>query len=196
MVGDVLARCRECAAIERRSSSQRAFGGGRRPLHGAIVVEDTAESGQSAAVSLGIATRLDRGSSSGPCAFPVTVQPLGPRRAGGPVGRRTPMRSSIVPDRHGSGTNGLLLTPPDVMTPSFGPDSRARHERLARTRMQAGASSSRPRCCSTSTPARTWTSCASVWPASTSGTDARGATRADRIRERCRAETTIWQPEL
>jgi 2-phospho-L-lactate/phosphoenolpyruvate guanylyltransferase len=38
----------------------------------------------------------------------------------------------IVPDRHGSGTNGLLLAPPDAISPSFGPDSRARHEQLAR----------------------------------------------------------------
>jgi 2-phospho-L-lactate guanylyltransferase len=38
----------------------------------------------------------------------------------------------IVPDRHGSGTNALLLSPPDAMAPSFGPDSRHRHERLAR----------------------------------------------------------------
>src|SRR6185437_15071510 len=33
----------------------------------------------------------------------------------------------IVPDRHGTGTNALLLTPPDVLAPSFGPDSRRRH---------------------------------------------------------------------
>ena len=37
----------------------------------------------------------------------------------------------IVPDRHGSGTNGLLLAPPDVIGPSFGPGSRARHEEAA-----------------------------------------------------------------
>ena len=37
-----------------------------------------------------------------------------------------------MPDRHGTGTNGLLLTPPNAIAPSFGPDSRARHERLAR----------------------------------------------------------------
>ncbi len=42
----------------------------------------------------------------------------------------------IVPDRHGTGTNALLLTPPDVIEPSFGDDSRARHERLA---TEAGA---------------------------------------------------------
>ena len=38
----------------------------------------------------------------------------------------------IVPDRHGSGTNALLLEPPEVMAPSFGAGSFARHAALAR----------------------------------------------------------------
>ena len=33
----------------------------------------------------------------------------------------------VVPDRHGTGTNGLLLRPPTVIEPSFGPDSLQRH---------------------------------------------------------------------
>ena len=37
----------------------------------------------------------------------------------------------IVPDRHGTGTNGLLLAPPGAIEPSFGPDSCARHRALA-----------------------------------------------------------------
>jgi 2-phospho-L-lactate/phosphoenolpyruvate guanylyltransferase len=37
----------------------------------------------------------------------------------------------VVPDRHGTGTNALVLTPPTVMEPAFGPGSRERHERLA-----------------------------------------------------------------
>jgi 2-phospho-L-lactate guanylyltransferase len=41
-----------------------------------------------------------------------------------PAGQRSAL---IVPDRHGTGTNALLLTPPDVLAPSFGPDSRRRH---------------------------------------------------------------------
>ena len=31
----------------------------------------------------------------------------------------------IIPDRHGTGTNALLLTPPDIIRPSFGEGSRA-----------------------------------------------------------------------
>jgi 2-phospho-L-lactate/phosphoenolpyruvate guanylyltransferase len=33
----------------------------------------------------------------------------------------------IVPDRHGTGTNALLLRPPTAIEPSFGPDSLGRH---------------------------------------------------------------------
>jgi 2-phospho-L-lactate guanylyltransferase len=39
----------------------------------------------------------------------------------------------IVPDRHGTGTNALLLTPPTVIEPSFGPDSCDRHARVGRS---------------------------------------------------------------
>ena len=38
----------------------------------------------------------------------------------------------IVPDRHGSGTNALLLEPPTIVAPSFGAGSFARHAALAR----------------------------------------------------------------
>jgi 2-phospho-L-lactate guanylyltransferase len=38
----------------------------------------------------------------------------------------------IVPDRHGTGTNALVLTPPDALAPSFGPGSCARHAQMAR----------------------------------------------------------------
>jgi 2-phospho-L-lactate guanylyltransferase len=37
----------------------------------------------------------------------------------------------IVPDRHGTGTNALLISPPDAFTPGFGPGSRERHEQRA-----------------------------------------------------------------
>jgi 2-phospho-L-lactate guanylyltransferase len=41
----------------------------------------------------------------------------------------------IVPDRHGTGTNALLLNPPDAIVPAFGEGSRDRHVEAAR---QAG----------------------------------------------------------
>jgi 2-phospho-L-lactate guanylyltransferase len=34
---------------------------------------------------------------------------------------------AIVPDRHGRGTNALLIAPPDAIEPCFGGDSRAAH---------------------------------------------------------------------
>jgi 2-phospho-L-lactate guanylyltransferase len=46
--------------------------------------------------------------------------------------RPEPPSAVIVPDRHGTGTNALLLTPPDALQPSFGPDSCHRHAALAR----------------------------------------------------------------
>jgi 2-phospho-L-lactate guanylyltransferase len=41
----------------------------------------------------------------------------------------------VVPDRHGTGTNALLLSPPDAIVPAFGEGSRDRHVETAR---QAG----------------------------------------------------------
>jgi 2-phospho-L-lactate guanylyltransferase len=41
----------------------------------------------------------------------------------------------VVPDRHGTGTNALLLSPPNAIVPAFGEGSRNRHVEAAR---QAG----------------------------------------------------------
>lgn len=38
----------------------------------------------------------------------------------------------IVPDRHGTGTNALLLSPPSAIVPAFGEGSRDRHVEAAR----------------------------------------------------------------
>lgn len=39
---------------------------------------------------------------------------------------------AIVPDRHGTGTNALVLAPPTAIRPAFGEGSRARHVAAAR----------------------------------------------------------------
>ncbi len=44
----------------------------------------------------------------------------------------TPRTALIVPDRAGSGTNALVLCPPDAIAPAFGPESCARHVARAR----------------------------------------------------------------
>jgi 2-phospho-L-lactate guanylyltransferase len=45
----------------------------------------------------------------------------------------TPCRYvGVVPDRHGTGTNALLLSPPDAIVPAFGEGSRQRHVEAAR----------------------------------------------------------------
>jgi 2-phospho-L-lactate/phosphoenolpyruvate guanylyltransferase len=45
---------------------------------------------------------------------------------------RSPRTVLIIPDRHGTGTNGLVLAPPDVFLPAFGPESCSRHVSRAR----------------------------------------------------------------
>jgi 2-phospho-L-lactate guanylyltransferase len=52
---------------------------------------------------------------------------------------RSPRTALIVPDRHGSGTNALMLNPPDLFLPAFGPDSCARHVTRARATSQSFA---------------------------------------------------------
>jgi 2-phospho-L-lactate/phosphoenolpyruvate guanylyltransferase len=45
---------------------------------------------------------------------------------------RTPQALLIVPDRHGTGTNALVLSPPDAIEPAFGLESCSRHISRAR----------------------------------------------------------------
>jgi 2-phospho-L-lactate/phosphoenolpyruvate guanylyltransferase len=49
----------------------------------------------------------------------------------GAVGLGAPGLVALVPDRHGAGTNAILVSPPDLIDPAFGPDSRAAHRAAA-----------------------------------------------------------------
>jgi 2-phospho-L-lactate/phosphoenolpyruvate guanylyltransferase len=104
----------------------------------AAVVDDPDDAGHSAAAERGIQAALDRGATrvllvpgDCPALDPAEVDQLLEDAEG-----VAPPDVVIVPDRHGSGTNALLLTPPDAIHPAFGPCSRERHERLAQ---EAGA---------------------------------------------------------
>ena len=52
---------------------------------------------------------------------------------------RSARTALIVPDRHGTGTNALMLNPPDLFLPAFGPESCARHVTRARATGQSFA---------------------------------------------------------
>ncbi len=130
MVGDVLVALSQCAAIDltivvTNEPSVTAAA----EYTGAIVVADTAEDGQSAAASIGIESALAEGAGRALC-IPGDCPALDPGELDVLL-RGEPSAVVVIPDRHGTGTNGLLLTPSDAMTPSFGPGSCERHCELA-----------------------------------------------------------------
>src|SRR3954451_2836874 len=97
------------------------------------VLSDDAAAGQSAATEIGIAHALANGfervllvPGDTPLLDPAEIDPLLDRT------ERDGIDVAIVPDRHGTGTNALVLTPPDAMPPSFGEGSFERHVAAAR----------------------------------------------------------------
>ncbi|MFI4985583.1 MAG: 2-phospho-L-lactate guanylyltransferase [Solirubrobacterales bacterium] len=152
MIADVLYALAQTASIERTIvvTCESSLAAAARE-QGALVLEDAPEAGQSAAVRIGVRRALAEGIERVLC-IPGDCPALDPAeldrlllaghddrddrdaRDGSAVGRAREV--VIIPDRHGTGTNGLLLAPPDAIEPSFGPDSFARHRALA---LAAGA---------------------------------------------------------
>jgi 2-phospho-L-lactate guanylyltransferase len=98
--------------------------------YGATVIDDTGSS-HSEATSLGIEQAIAEGATRA-LLIPGDCPLLDPSEIDELLAYRVGERSAlIVPDRHGDGTNALVLTPPDALTPSFGDDSRQRHFDLA-----------------------------------------------------------------
>lgn len=103
-----------------------------RAAEHAMVVHDPDEAGQSAAAARGIDAALVRGAGR-VVLVPGDCPALDPRELASLLSRPGEAPEVvIVPDRHGTGTNALLLQPPAVMSPSFGDGSFARHAALAR----------------------------------------------------------------
>jgi 2-phospho-L-lactate guanylyltransferase len=133
MVTDVLAALAALDGVEltlvvtREPEAARAA-----PAAGASVIDDPGEAGQSAAAGLGVQRALAEGfervllvPGDCPALDPGELAPLLAEH-----GRSGP-EVAILPDRHGTGTNGLLLAPPGAISPSFGAGSCARHRALA-----------------------------------------------------------------
>src|SRR5579862_3049191 len=127
MFADALVALGRVASLERivvvsgDRVAQRIAGG-----YGASVVEDD-ERGHNTAAARGIEILREDGIERA-LLVPGDCPLLSPDDLNALLMHLATERSAlIVPDRHGTGTNALLLTPPDVLTPSFGPNSRRRH---------------------------------------------------------------------
>jgi 2-phospho-L-lactate guanylyltransferase len=97
------------------------------------VFRDPADKGHSEAATLGIIRAKALGAD---CVvlLPGDCPLLDPSELDAALERMHAGRVAVVPDRHGSGTNALLMAPPDAIAPGFGPDSRERHAGRAERR--------------------------------------------------------------
>jgi 2-phospho-L-lactate/phosphoenolpyruvate guanylyltransferase len=88
------------------------------------VLPDTAQAGQSEAALIGIRRAVAEG-----CERVLLVPGDTPLVQAGELAALVAGARgvTIVPDRHGTGTNALVLSPPDAIEPSFGEGSFARH---------------------------------------------------------------------
>jgi 2-phospho-L-lactate guanylyltransferase len=103
---------------------------------GAEVLGDERDAGQSPAALIGIARARERGARHA-LLVPGDCPALDPAEVERLLAGLAPAPSvAVVPDRHGTGTNALVLAPPDVIAPAFGPGSFDRHVAAGR---EAGA---------------------------------------------------------
>ena len=132
MFSDTLVALRRCTAlsgvvvVSSDSRAQRIAEG-----YGATVVRDT-EMGHSEAAMLGVGMAMERGAERVlllPADCPLIEPGEVDRLADWPAPERAVL---VVADRHGTGTNALLLQPPDAIAPAFGDGSHARHLGMAR----------------------------------------------------------------
>jgi 2-phospho-L-lactate/phosphoenolpyruvate guanylyltransferase len=133
MFSDVLAALRKVkgldavAVVTEDARAESAAGGGR-----VLVLRDRSRTGQSDATRHGIdhalAAQYER-----VLLVPGDTPLIDPLEIDGMLTRASAdeLQAVIVPDRAGTGTNGLLLRPPDVFSPSFGPGSLERHVEAA-----------------------------------------------------------------
>src|SRR5205085_3366072 len=134
MFSDVLGALRRAESIERIAVVTADVAAGSIATGDRMVVlHDGLSAGQSAATEIGIRYALDQGFDR-VLLVPGDTPLLRPPDLDGMLARceRDRVAVAIVPDRHGPGTNGLLITPPDAFRPSFGEGSFERHVAQAR----------------------------------------------------------------
>lgn len=132
MVADVLEAIGEARSIERTIVvSGDPIAQQLAAEAGAEVVPDPGDAGHVGAVLAGIARAEVEGAEcvvllAGDCPL------LDPRELDKLLTGVPERYVAVVPDRHGSGTNALVLRPPSAIVPAFGAGSRDRHVAAAR----------------------------------------------------------------
>ena len=133
MLADVMAALGRTEGVERvivvtgeGRAEKVALAAARRSRKPTEVFQDPHDPGHSEAAVLGIVRAKALGASC-VALVPGDCPLLDPAELDAALARMEPGRVGVVPDRHGTGTNCLLMAPPDAIGPAFGPDSCARH---------------------------------------------------------------------
>jgi 2-phospho-L-lactate guanylyltransferase len=132
MLGDVLEGISGSRTVERTlvvSGEPEAVAAAAEA--GAEHVDDPADASHSEAALLGIDRAVELGAA---CAvlLPGDCPLLDPRELDRLLTGVPERFVAVVPDRHGTGTNALVLAPPHAIRPAFGEGSRERHVEAAR----------------------------------------------------------------
>ena len=103
-----------------------ALGAAQRMKTPLEVMRDPRDDGHSKAAMLGIVRARALGAEC-VALLPGDCPLLDAEELDGALQRMLEGAVRVVPDRHGTGTNALLMAPPDAIGPAFGPGSRERH---------------------------------------------------------------------
>jgi 2-phospho-L-lactate guanylyltransferase len=127
-----------CEAIERvivvtgdAKAERHALWRARRTDVPIEVVQDPADRGHNEAAAIG-AERARALGAQAVAMLPGDCPLLDPGELAAAIDDLEPSSVLVVPDRHGTGTNALILSPPNAIGPSFGPGSCERHLELTR----------------------------------------------------------------
>ena len=132
MVADVLEAISEARLVERTIVvSQEPLAAELAAAAGADLLSDFEDSSHSAAALAGIAAAEAAGAGC-VALLPGDCPLLDPRELDKMLTGVPDRYVAVIPDRHGTGTNALVLAPPDAIEPSFGEGSRERHVAAAR----------------------------------------------------------------
>jgi 2-phospho-L-lactate guanylyltransferase len=128
---DTLAKLRRCRTLDELLvvTAESSIARHARWFGHEVLVQES-DTGHSEAASAGVRMALERGAER-VAMLPADCPLLDPEELDWHLGQ-SPRTALIVPDRHRTGTNALILCPPTVFAPAFGPDSCARHVSRAR----------------------------------------------------------------